>query len=91
MASNATENSFLNFIQASTSLDMFRNLSTSIYSNFNTNYVSSLSDAYMLSKIGPLMHPDSKVHGTNMEPIWVLLAPDGSHVGPMKLAIMWFR
>ena len=31
--------------------------------------------------------PDSKVHGANMEPTWVLSAPDGPHVGPMNLAI----
>ena len=31
--------------------------------------------------------PDSKVHGANMGPTWVLSAPDGSHVGPMNLAI----
>ena len=29
--------------------------------------------------------PDSKVHGVNMGPIWVLSAPDGPHVGPMNL------
>ena len=33
--------------------------------------------------------PDSKVHGTNMGPTWVLSAPDGLHVGPMNLAIRW--
>ena len=32
-------------------------------------------------------NPDSKVHGTNMGPTWVLSAPDGPHVGPMNLAI----
>ena len=32
-------------------------------------------------------HPDSKVHGANMGPTWVLSAPDGPHVGPMNLAI----
>ena len=32
-------------------------------------------------------YPDSKVHGANMGPTWVLLAPDGPHVGPMNLAI----
>ena len=32
-------------------------------------------------------NPDSKVHGTNMEPTWVLSAPGGPHVGPMNLAI----
>ena len=31
--------------------------------------------------------PDSKVHGANIGPTWVLSAPDGPHVGPMKLAI----
>ena len=30
---------------------------------------------------------DSKVHGANMGPIWVLLAPDGRHVGPMNFVI----
>ena len=31
--------------------------------------------------------PDSKVHGVNMGPTWVLSAPDGPHVGPTNLAI----
>ena len=30
---------------------------------------------------------DSKVHGANMRPTWLLSAPDGPHVGPMNLAI----
>ena len=30
-------------------------------------------------------HPDSKVHGANMGPNWVLSAPDGPHVGPINL------
>ena len=33
------------------------------------------------------INPDSKVHGANMGPIWVLSAPDGPHVGPMAFAI----
>ena len=32
-------------------------------------------------------NPDSKVHGANMGPTWVLSAPDGTHVGPMNFAI----
>ena len=32
-----------------------------------------------------LLFPDSKVYGTNMGPTWVLLAPDGPHVGPINL------
>ena len=31
--------------------------------------------------------PDSKFHGANLGPTWVLSAPDGPHVGPMNLAI----
>ena len=31
--------------------------------------------------------PDSKVHGANMGPTWVLSSPDGPHVGPMNPAI----
>ena len=31
--------------------------------------------------------PDSKVHGANMRPTWVLSAPNGPHCGPMNLAI----
>ena len=30
---------------------------------------------------------DSKIHGANMGPSWVLPAPGGPHVGPMNLAI----
>ena len=32
-------------------------------------------------------NPDSKVHGANMGPTWVLSAPNGPHVGLMNLAI----
>ena len=31
--------------------------------------------------------PNSKVHGANMGPTWVLLAPGGPHICPMSLAI----
>ena len=31
--------------------------------------------------------PNSKVHGANSGPTWVLSAPDGPHVGPMNLVI----
>ena len=31
--------------------------------------------------------PDSKVHGANMGPTWVLPVPDGHRVGPLNLAI----
>ena len=32
-------------------------------------------------------HYHNKVHGANTGPTWVLSAPDGSHVGPINLAI----
>ena len=32
-------------------------------------------------------HPDSKVHGADMGPIWGRQDPDGPHVGPMTFAI----
>ena len=32
-------------------------------------------------------YPDSKVHGANMGPNWVLSVPDGHHVGTTNLAI----
>ena len=49
----------------------------------------------MLSQSQPGLTPrrrqkmgrDSKVHGANMGPTWVLSASDGPHVGPMNLAI----
>ena len=31
--------------------------------------------------------PDSKLHGANLGPTWVLSAPDGPHDGPMNLAL----
>ena len=34
-----------------------------------------------------LAYPDSKVHGANMGPTWVLSAQVEPHVGPMYIAI----
>ena len=33
-------------------------------------------------------NPYSKIHRANMGPTWVLSAPDGPQVGPMKLVIL---
>ena len=50
-----------------------------------------IPNSYSLKEIHTLScmktYPDSKVHGANMGPTWVLSAPDGPHVGPMNLAI----
>ena len=40
-----------------------------------------------LTQGGWFMITDSKVHGTNMGPTWVLSVPDWPHVGSMNLAI----
>ena len=40
---------------------------------------------YNHNEIGNI--PDSKVHGANMGPTWILSVPGGPHVGPMNLAI----
>ena len=60
-------------------------------------YSSRLSHFHMDNLMGvPVRNsrkvfPDSKVHGANMGPTWVLSAPDGPHVGPMNLAIKdWY-
>ena len=45
------------------------------------------SDMWTLTDMLLYITPDSKVHGTNMGPTWVLSPPDGPHVGPMNLAI----
>ena len=65
-----------------------------MYSLYNTNLdaLFLLARTLRLHKspvtwllVGQL--PDSKVHGTNMEPIWGRQDPDGPHVGPMNFAI----
>ena len=37
------------------------------------------------------IHPESKVHGANMGPIWGRQDPGGPHVGPMTFAIWVFK
>ena len=61
-----------------------KNIAThmSILTQF-TKWNYSLQDLYWT-------YLDSKVHGANMRPTWVLSAPDGPHVGPMNLAIRVF-
>ena len=54
------------------------------------NYLSmpKTRAGFAKKKKGTQWHnPESRVHGPNMGPTWVLSAPDGPHVGPMNLAI----
>ena len=41
----------------------------------------------MMKYLGPVVYPDSKVHGANMGPTGDLSVPSGPHVRPMNLAI----
>ena len=52
------------------------NFDISIYINIVNSYIHRYYNT-----------SDSKVHGANMGPTWVLSAPDGPHVGPMSLTI----
>ena len=49
--------------------------------------VTSLFDPAPVKPWQSRMKTDSKDHGANMGPTWVLSAPDGPHVGLMNLAI----
>ena len=53
--------------------------------------VQQSNNGYTSPALGPITrvgdNPDSKVHGANMGPTWVLSAPSGPHAGPMDLAI----
>ena len=62
------------------------------FGNFPTLcYVAKMLLLYMIiicrNRFSEKTYPDSKVHGTNMGPTWVLSAPDRPHVGPINLAI----
>ena len=41
----------------------------------------------LLAEVASELYLDSKDHGANMRPTWVLSAPGGPHVGPMNLTI----
>ena len=58
--------------------------------NFETHthtLIFTVKRVYINNQAANYICPDSKVHGANMGPTWVLSAPVGPHVGPMKLAI----
>ena len=53
--------------------------------NYETDFSLKNTNKCMASR--QCTFPNSKVHGANMGPTWVLSAPDGPHVGLMILAI----
>ena len=59
-----------------------------IFRIYHKIYATKLVSLFSSDTAQPDMNiPDSKVHGSNMGPTWVLSDPDGPHVGPMNLAI----
>ena len=56
--------------------------SKSVFWKYCTEYIMRPSYLYNGNT-----YPDSKVHGTNMGPIWGRQDPGGPHVGPMDLVI----
>ena len=58
---------------------------TSFYQRFSIN--SHLTLWVLTRKQDKQLLPDSKVHGANMGPTWVLSAPGGPHVALMNLAL----
>ena len=59
------------------------------YHHLTDSWQSTLTSTYQHCVLlsGSYCYPDSKVHGANLGPNWVLSAPDGPHIGPMNLAI----
>ena len=49
--------------------------------------MSGTAEIYLIDVKHSYIYPDSKVHGADMGPTWLLSDPDGSNVGPMNLAI----
>ena len=49
-------------------------------------YMASLGQIEIITEINKTsIDPDSRIHGANMGPAWVLSAPDKPHVGPWTL------
>ena len=62
---------------------------TTTFRNLKASYGGKIASILFQSQClhSYLRVPDSKVHGANMGPTWVLSAPDGPHVSPMNLSI----
>ena len=69
-----------------TSLLRQNDIATTFWINYDVIITSCVRWEDLCSTI-----PDSKVHGANMEPNWVLSASNGPHVGSMNLAIRVFE
>ena len=64
-----------------------RNNCHSIFRHLLPYFLLPWDDGYKESGNIWQLYPDSKVHGTNMGPIWGRQDPGGPHVGPMNFVI----
>ena len=68
--------------------DMFDDYQFKLYHLY---YITSIMPTFGLycsyGHVHCILIPDSKIHGANMGPAWVMSAPGGPHVGPINLAI----
>ena len=51
------------------------------------HFIARVTACISVELVNTIPYPESKVHGANMGPTWVLLTPDWPHVGSMNLAI----
>ena len=63
----------------------FKDTGVPMHSEFDS--ILSVIFCYVMHVNILCTYPDSKVHGANIGPTWVLSSPGGPHVGPMKLAL----
>ena len=70
-----------------TQLKSLQHRAGKLESQFSKRHLKIPSDKLRPFYAGSKVIPDSKVPGANMGPTWVLSASDGSHAGPMNLAI----
>ena len=63
-------------------------MALSVWTGLTTSHVNALRDILENAAASvSVTHPDSKVHGANMGPIWGRQDLSGPHVGPMNFAI----
>ena len=60
---------------------------SNVFLVYDVIVLTSLDFLEKITSDSAITNPDSKVHGANMGPTWVLSDPDEPHVGPMDLAI----
>ena len=62
-------------------------IDSKIVSKLFALHMETLTNIYLVILNPRFYGPDSRGHGTDIGPTWVLSAPGWPHVGPMNLAI----